>query len=127
MLSGLNNHPFMQHTPPCTTASDLQWWTILLKSPNLSRAIPGPVPLMDLHAFSDASSSFGIGITIRDKWHAWHLLPGWKSDRQDIGWAEVVGFELLTLTIIPSGNSGTHFNVYGDNKGVIEGWWKGCS
>ena len=127
MLSGLNNRPFMPHTPPCTTASDLQWWMTLLKSPNLSRAIPGPVPLTDLHTFSDASSGFSIGITIGDKWRTWHLLPGWKSDRQDIGWAEAVGFELLTLAIIPSSNSGTHFKVYGDNKGVVEGWWKGCS
>lgn len=108
-------------------SSDLEWWTDLLQSPTLSRAIPGPTPLTNLQAFSDASSGFGIGITIGDKWCARHLLPGWKSDRRDIGWAEAVGFELLTLSIIASSSSDTHFKVYGDNKGVVEGWWKGRS
>lgn len=127
MLSGLNSRPFVPHTPPRTTAIDLEWWTTILKSPNLSRTIPGPVPLTDLQAFSDASSGFGIGITIGNKWRAWRLLPGWKSDGRDIGWAEAVGFELLSMYVISSGDSGTHFKVYGDNKGVVEGWWKGRS
>jgi len=58
---------------------------------------------------------------------AWRLLPGWKANGQDIGWAEAVGFELLTLFVLSSSGGGTHFKVYGDNKGVVEGWWKGRS
>ena len=64
---------------------------------------------------------------IGDKWRAWCLLPGWKSDGRDISWAEAVGFELLSLFVLSSSGSGSHFKVYGDNKGVVEGWWKGCS
>jgi len=97
MLSGFNNSPFMPHTPPRNTSNNLKWWADRLQFPTLSRSVPGPVPLTDLNAFSDASSGFGIGITIGNKWHAWHLLPGWKSDGQDIGWAEAVGFKLLSL------------------------------
>ena len=127
MLSAFNNSPFMPHTPPCDTSNNLKWWADRLQFPTLSRSVPGPVPLMDLNAFSDASSGFGIGITIRNKWRAWCLLPGWKSDGQDIGWAEAVGFELLSLFILSSSSSSAYFKVYGDNKGVVEGWWKRCS
>ena len=80
MLSGFNNSPFVPHTPPRDTSSDLKWWAQRLQCPTLSRNVPGPVPLTDLDAFSDASSGFGIGITIGEKWRAWRLLPGWKSD-----------------------------------------------
>ena len=127
MLSGFNNCPFVPHTPPRNMSSDLEWWMDLLRSPVLSRPIPGPVPLTDLQAFSDASSGFGIGITLGNRWRAWRLLPGWKADGRDIGWAEAIGFELLTLYIISSSSNGSHFKVYGDNKGVVEGWWKGRS
>ena len=127
MLSGFTNSPFVPHTPPRDTSNDLKWWAEHLQCPALSRNVPGPVPLTDLNAFSNASSGFGIGITIGDKWRAWCLLPGWKSDGRDIGWAEAVGFELLTLFVLSSGGSGSHFKVYGDNKGFVEGWWKGRS
>jgi len=127
MLSGFNNSPFMPHTPPHSTPDDLKWWAKLLHSLSLSRDIPGPVPLTDLDVFSDASSGFGIGITIGNNWRAWCLLPGWKADGRDISWAEAIGFELLTLFILSSSSGSTHFKVYGDNKGVVEGWWKGRS
>ena len=126
MLSGFSNRPFVPHTPPCSTSSNLEWWADLLRLPNLSRPIPGPIPLTDLQVFSDASSGFSIGIMLGLKWRVWHLLPGWKSDGRDIGWAEAVG-ELLTLYVISSSSDGSHFKVYGDNKGVVEGWWKGRS
>ena len=80
MLSGFNNCPFVPHTPPRNTSSDLEWWTDLLRSSGLSQPIPGPVPLSDLQAFSDSSAGFGIGIMLGHRWCAWCLLPGWKSD-----------------------------------------------
>jgi hypothetical protein len=125
MLALFHNRPFVPHSPPRDTPRDLNWWTKLLKSPTLSRPIPGPTPLDDAHAFSDASSGFGIGITIGERWHAWRLLPNWKSEGRDIGWAEAVGFELLVLAILSSSSGSADFKVYGDNKGVVEGWWKG--
>jgi hypothetical protein len=72
----------------------------------------------------------GIGVVIDTCWRAWRLLPGWKSERRDIGWAKAVGFLLLALTVIklwPKQESDTHFWVYRDNMGVVEGWWKGRS
>ena len=68
MLALFNNHPFVPHTPPCDTPHDLDWWAKLLDAETLSRPIPGPTPLKDMDAFSDASSGFGIGITIGKNW-----------------------------------------------------------
>lgn len=36
-------------------------------------------------------------------------------------------FLFLILTLLPGSSPGTHFKVFGDNKGIIEGWWKGRS
>lgn len=127
MLGLYHNSPFKPLTPPRIVRGDLCWWRQLLQKPDLSRALPGPHELLDLSAFSDASSTVGIGITIGDRWRAWRLLPGWKSDDRDIGWAEALGFEFLIRTLIASGATRSHIKVFGDNKGVVEGWWTGRS
>jgi hypothetical protein len=127
MLGIFHNRPFMPRTPPKGTASDLLWWTNKLSSPILTHEIPGPVELIDKGAYSDASSGVEIAITIRNRWRAWRLLPGWKSEGRDIGWAEAIGFEFLVKSILPSSSPGDNFKIFGDNRGVIEGWWKGRS
>lgn len=50
-----------------------------------------------------------------------------NSDSQDIGWAEAAGFFLLAIAILEFYPAGMHYRLYGDNKGVVEGWWKGRS
>ncbi|RXW17522.1 hypothetical protein EST38_g8333 [Candolleomyces aberdarensis] len=122
--------PFMPRTPPRHTENDLRWWREQLTGTGNTRKIPSQRPIYDIRAFSDASSEVGIGIIIDNRWRAWRLLPGWKAERRDIGWAEAAGFLLLSLTIIklwPERESDTHFWVFGDNMGVVEGWWKGRS
>ena len=126
-MAQFHNRPFCLHSPPRRTAGDLQWWKSRLVQPTLARPIPSPAPIIDASAYSDASSETGIGITVGDKWRAWRLLPGWKADTRDIGWAEAVGFLLLTLTLSPTVPKGSHVKVFGDNRGVVEGWWKGRS
>ena len=127
MLALINNHPFVPHTPPCNTPHDLVWWAKLLDTKTLSRPIPGPTPLKDVDASSDANSGFGIGITIGKNWQAWRLLPGWKAEGRDIEWAEAISFKFLMLSILSSSCGSINFKVYGNNKGVVEGWWKGRS
>jgi hypothetical protein len=127
MLGIFHGSPFLPRTPPRHTASDLLWWKEVLRRPVISRSIPGPRDLVDFDTFSDASSEVSIGITIREKWRAWRLLPRWKRDGRDIGWAEAVCFEFLVKTITSSHGRGIHFKVFGDNRGVVEGWWKGRS
>lgn len=121
------NNPFMPRHPPRGTPHDLFWWKTMLSNELVSRPIPAPGPIVDIQAYSDASSETGIAITIGAQWRAWRLLPGWKTDQRDIGWAEAVGFALLVSSITQFSHSGTHYKVYGDNAGVVEGWWTGRS
>lgn len=124
MLILCGPRPFTLYSSVKDLNEDLFWWTRRLASP-LYRPIPSPLDLHDIQAFSDASSGFGIAITIRDRWRAWRLIPGWQTldGERDIGWAEAVGFELLVKSIPGFGCISGHFKVYGDNKGVVEGWW----
>jgi hypothetical protein len=129
MLSTSCNSPFIPHSPPHDVPKDRRWWYHILEQPSLSQVTPGPIILDDFEAYSDASSGIGIGITIADRWRAWRLIPGWKADGRDIGWAEALGFELViqSLCQVVRETHNSHFKVYGDNKGVVEGWWNGRS
>jgi hypothetical protein len=126
MMGTFHDRPFLPRHPPKHLNDDLTWWSTLLSQTPISREIPGNRPIIDIRACSDASSSVGIGITIGDKWRAWRLLPGWKASGRDIGWAEAVGMEFLVRTILQN-YSLPGIKVYGDNNGVIEGWWTGRS
>ena len=126
MMGIFHNRPFTPRHPPKHLTEDLDWWEHILSQPSLSREIPGGRAIIDLNAFSDASSTTSIGIVIGDRWRAWHLLPGWKSRGRDIGWAEAVGMELLLRTALSLYNI-SGLLIHGDNNGVIEGWWAGRS
>ena len=127
MLASSHHRPFLPRTPPRDTANDLEWWRQRLSKPDRPRPIPEPRPLIDHEAYSDASSEFGIAITIGPRWRAWRLAAGWKSQGRDIQWAEAVGFELLVIHLLSLSHKGDHLTVYGDNQSVVEGWWKRSS
>ena len=131
MLWLCNDHPFKSYSHPKGLRDNTDWWINILSQPVISRPIPGPVPLYNAGAFSDVSSSIGIGIIIGGHWRAWRLIPGWNTLNgiKDIGWAEAIGFELLMRSLIDlsSGSEALHFLINGDNIGVVEGWWNGRS
>jgi len=129
MLTTGQANPFIPCHAPHTITDVLVWWTATLQSKTLCRSIPHPITLFDSHAYSDASSGIGIGFIIGTCWQAWCLIPGWTTlnGKRDIGWAEAVGFELLVHSVISVGGHTRHYKLYGDNKGVVEGWWKGHS
>jgi hypothetical protein len=127
MLATCHNRPFLPRTPPRDTSSDLGWWKQRLSQPDLPQPIPEPKPLTDHRAYSDASSEIGIGIVIGLRWQAWRLAPRWKSQGRGILWAEAVGFELLVIYLLTVSSKGDHLQVYGDNRGVVEGWRKKSS
>jgi len=128
MLGIFRDRPFVPHTPPRHTADDLKWWKWLLQSPVIKWPIPKPTVIVDINAYSDASSGVGIAITVGKGWRAWRLVPGWKADGRDIGWAEAIGFEFLVKHVLQNNTAaGTHIKLYGDNMGVVEGWWNGHS
>lgn len=122
-----HDKPFLKRTPPKNLYKDLQWWReVLGASTTPQRQLPGLRPVADIGAFSDASSTIGIGIVVGERWRAWRLLPGWRTEERDIGWAEAVGFLFLCTAVTEIHKKADH-RVYGDNKGVVEGWWNGRS
>ena len=128
MMRVCHDKPFMPHHPVKGTDTELTWWTARLQQGDVTHPIKPPAQFADVGAFSDASSGMGIAIIVGEKRCAWTLDPEWKSmhgSQRDIGWAEAVSFELLvrTLNLLPQTHS--HTVVYGNNTGVIEGWWNG--
>lgn len=126
MMGVFHDRPFTPRHPPSQLNNDLRWWQHTLSSPSLSRDIPGGRLIHNVHGYSDASSTIGVGIVLGSRWRAWRLLPTWKSCGRDIGWAEAIGMELLTRAAL---NAGFHsgIQIFGDNTGVVEGWWSGRS
>ena len=126
MIGTFHNRPFTPRHPPKAISEDLTWWHEILTQPTISRAIPGDRHISDVRAFADASSSTGLGIVISERWRAWTLLPGWNENGRDIGWAEAIAMELLVRAILQL----SHFpgiKIFGNNTGVVEGWWTGRS
>jgi len=128
MISLCMPKPFLPHHPEKTIAGNLIWWNNILSSNLTTQHIHIPPNYADISAFSDASSSFGIGIVIGNRWRAWHLHPNWQSLRgkRDISWAEAISFELLIYTIATIKSSHSAFITFGDNMGIIEGWYNSC-
>lgn len=122
MLSIFGDSPDRPRHAPKQVTGDLVWWAAKLSEPTLSRPLPSTDEFPDLQAFSDASSSVGIGITVGSAWSAFRLKQGWQADGRDIAWAEAVGFELLLIALDGLLPYGAKVLVYGDNQVVVQGW-----
>jgi hypothetical protein len=77
-----------------------------------------PEPL-GMKLFVDASTGWGIGMILDDRWLAWEFKDGWKDEGREIGWAEMVVVELAICTLITSSYSNCHVVVRSDNTGVV--------
>ena len=67
----LSHHsPFTPHCPPHRWHNDAAWWKKILDSP-ISAPIPGPTNLIDVRAYSDASSGFCISLCIHGYWRSY--------------------------------------------------------
>lgn len=82
---------------------------------------------MNIDLFVDASTLWGIGLVLDDKWLAWPLKVGWKSDGRDIGWAEMVAVDLAVKTLIKASYTNCHIILKSDNTGVVGALTAGCS
>lgn len=121
MLSSFKStaSPSVMHKITPLALEDIAWWTSQLQAELCARklrAIPDPLPLV---VYVDASTSFGIGFLADNRWLAWRLLPGWKSDGRDIGWAEMVAIDLGLRALIHSGLRNVHIKFWSDNQGVV--------
>jgi hypothetical protein len=129
-IAVLQKKPLLPQHPDKETGPDLLWWSNLLQAGGVARPIIPPSTFSRPLAFSDASSGIGIGIVIGDKWRAWRLIPGWQTaanGKQDIAWAEAIGFEMLVYTIATLPGTSDHVILYGDNTSIVEGWWRGSN
>ena len=126
-MSVFGDSPSMPRSPPRSLAADLRWWHDRLSKSTIERPLPAPVELLDIGAYSDASSSVGLGVVVNGAWRAWSLLPGWKSDKRDIAWAEAIAVEIVARCILPSFPPASHIKIYCDNKTVVDGWKFGRS
>lgn len=108
--------------PPPHVRADLgEVAFILIHAP---RQVPLAAPqLIDLNWWGDASSSFGIGVTIGSFWAVWKWAPGFKVgplQEFDIGWAEAVAVELgLQVALHCQLLSPGRYLVRSDNAGVV--------
>lgn len=104
---------------PESIAADISWWRTRLSQPFCGmpvRKIPAPSAV---EIFVDASTSWGIGLTVDGDWDHWQLRDGWKSDGRDIGWAEMVAVELGLRVLIERGHKNEHIRLRSDNQGVV--------
>jgi hypothetical protein len=83
--------------------------------------------LRDLRLFVDASTSWGVGLTIGESWFALPLRSCWKRDGIDICWLEAVAIELSLLFLVQLGYHDVHVLIHSDNKGAIGAHGKGRS
>ena len=127
LMAMQHNKPHTPLTPPKGTAFELDWWLLALSSPSPIRPIPSPSPLVDLSAFSDASSGVGLAFLVGKKWKAWHLLPGWQSDGRDIAWAESITLELMAQAVVVEHGQHNLYKLHCDNRVVVNGWPRGRS
>ena len=86
-----------QHLP-LPVGKDLEWWQTTLKSPFCRPLKPRSVE-RDPGVAVYASTSWGIGLMIGEKWAAWQLVGDWKCEGKDIQWLGTVAVELLCLCL----------------------------
>ena len=82
---------------------------------------------VDPDIWVDASTDWGMGVGLGQKWAAWKLKPIWKSDGWDIGWGELIALELAILLLMQVGHIDCDIVIHGDNTGLIGAFSKGCS
>lgn len=118
---------FSSRYPPPSVVSDLKWWFNTLSSPPIPRDLVPRGSPQDLNLWVDASTDWGIGLTLSEKWNTWTLVSGWKGQGRDIGWLEAVAVELAILTLFDLGWKNACILVHSDNQGVIGAFTRGRS
>jgi len=112
---------FTRRLPNATVRADMQWWISQLRHNNCSsKIIPPPTP-SNIEFWVDASTSWGIGVILKNEWKAWELKPGWNvHPEHTIGWAEILAIECGLRWAIHKGFKNIHFILKSDNTGVID-------
>jgi hypothetical protein len=106
---------------------DIAWWSKFLSSPHVTMRLCTEVNADDsFRIFTDASTSWGIGVVIGHEFDMWKLCDGWRNwedSPKDIGWAEFVAVELAVFFLLSSQRlRNKHILIHVDNQGVVGAW-----
>lgn len=118
---------FAARHPPNSVVVDLQWWFDTLSRSSPARDLTPRGATQDIDMWVDASTEWGIGLLLGEKWNAWTLREGWKGSGRDIGWLEAIAVELAVLTLADIGWKNASILIRSDNQGVIGAFHSGRS
>ncbi|KAE8183658.1 hypothetical protein CF328_g8112 [Tilletia controversa] len=121
-----DKNPFAKLFVGDKVRSDAKEWVSALSS-NFRRSFAAPGPPFELPIYVDASTEWGVGILVGERWAAWRLQPGWEADASGILWAEAIALEFGILAALALGAEGHSVLVHGDNQGVIGSFRRGRS
>jgi hypothetical protein len=122
-----NGNGYIRLYPPHSLITDLKWWFAKLSEIGNFRQLSPRGPVLDMGIFVDASTSWGIGIVIDQRWKGFQLAPDWKIPGRDITWLETLAIEILFGIIASSGISNRNLLIHSDNQGTIGAMAKGRS
>lgn len=109
---------FARQKVPDDVREDLDHWLETLQVFKNHRLIPVVEP-KEVDWVGDASTSFGIGVFIGEKWCQYSLIAGWETKsevKRGIAWLETVAIRLGILMILQmKWPGGQRFNVWTDN------------
>lgn len=110
---------FVSLLPSKAVMEDIIWWRDTSEHGWCSSHVIQPPDPIDLDVYVDASTTWGIGFVADDRWLAWELRPGWKSDGRDIGWVEMVTVDLSVRALVNARFTNCHIVLKSDNSGVV--------
>jgi hypothetical protein len=118
LASFQSQNRFITRLPSREAVSDMRTWLGLLSIPNAFRTLHSRATVY-LDIWVSASTDFGIGLVVGNKWRAWKLKDGWTSGRRGIGWAESAGLELVAHEVASRGIRNAKVVVFVGNRGLI--------
>jgi hypothetical protein len=106
---------------------DTTWWSSFLSSPHVTMKLcTEPIPDDSFAIHTDASTSWGVGIIIRNKFDMFKLhedWQNWEGSPKDIGWAKFIAVELAIFFLLSSRHlRNRHVLIHVDNQGVVSAW-----
>jgi hypothetical protein len=126
-MSSSSSNPHVQRSWSPSSRRDLEWWNTYLTTADITmRLCTEPTPDDSFCVFSDASTSWGIGIVIGSEFDRFKLTEGWETwegEPKDIGWLEFIAVELAIFFLLSTRRlRNRHFLVHVDNQGVVGAW-----
>ncbi|EHS64023.1 uncharacterized protein PGTG_22040 [Puccinia graminis f. sp. tritici CRL 75-36-700-3] len=110
--------PFATRTVPEDVVSDLKFWLETLSSFKNARLVHSNKPV-EVNWVGDASTSFGIGVLIGNRWSQFRLKETWRDSvpARGIAWLETVAIRLGVLMLLELGlvAQGSNYIVWTDN------------